>query len=316
MLYETEGEHEWERFAPHLDEALASLGSKDREAILLRFFEAKPWAEVGRALASNENAARIRVQRATGKLRAFFAKRGIVIALDTLTRALHENAGRTLDRFPESSTIATARAEALANRLLRRMRIQRLRRTATAVLFVSALLLGAFIDERTQQSRLQAAGARLAFEVDRAFTSNDPAAFLALIIFRDAADDAFRPVFRDYLAAASDFRNEMTAEFNTSRAWAVTFRPLFAQRLNALPQRWNRHFMVTRPTPDYTFLARRVGDEWKWDFFSQIPEGEREGWLNRLSRDAARFHQIADHLRETPVLTEGEVWQQMRGAIE
>src|SRR4026209_20238 len=37
----------WERMAPFLDEALAELGAKDRNALALRFFEQKPIKEVG-----------------------------------------------------------------------------------------------------------------------------------------------------------------------------------------------------------------------------------------------------------------------------
>ena len=44
-----ETEYVWERIAPMLDEAMAQLSEKDRNAILFRFFLEKPLAEVGRA---------------------------------------------------------------------------------------------------------------------------------------------------------------------------------------------------------------------------------------------------------------------------
>ena len=40
---------EWEQLAPLLDEAVATLGEKDRRAVLLRFFEQKSFGEIGRA---------------------------------------------------------------------------------------------------------------------------------------------------------------------------------------------------------------------------------------------------------------------------
>ena len=40
----------WEQIAPLLDEAMAKLGDKDRDAVLLRFFENKSLAEVGATL--------------------------------------------------------------------------------------------------------------------------------------------------------------------------------------------------------------------------------------------------------------------------
>ena len=50
--------------APLLDEAITQLGSEDRTAILLRFFEQRDFRAVGAALGSNEDAAQKRVARA------------------------------------------------------------------------------------------------------------------------------------------------------------------------------------------------------------------------------------------------------------
>jgi RNA polymerase sigma factor (sigma-70 family) len=59
-----------------LNAALAHLGQKDRQAVLLRFYDHKSLHEVGTILGLNEDAARKRVERATEKLRGFFAERG------------------------------------------------------------------------------------------------------------------------------------------------------------------------------------------------------------------------------------------------
>src|SRR5947208_3287385 len=40
----------WEHLSPHLDEAMAQLGDKDRDALLLRFFENKSLKEIGAAM--------------------------------------------------------------------------------------------------------------------------------------------------------------------------------------------------------------------------------------------------------------------------
>ena len=68
----------WEQISPLLDEAMAHLRDKDRDAMLLRFFENKSLAEVGAALGMNEDAAQKRVARALEKLRDLFAKRGVI----------------------------------------------------------------------------------------------------------------------------------------------------------------------------------------------------------------------------------------------
>lgn len=67
----------WEKMSPLLDEALATLGETDRQAVLLRFFENKSLAEVGGALGTGEDTARKRVSRALEKLHKFFNRRGL-----------------------------------------------------------------------------------------------------------------------------------------------------------------------------------------------------------------------------------------------
>jgi RNA polymerase sigma factor (sigma-70 family) len=68
---------EWEQLRPVLDAAMDELSDADREAVLLRFFEGRPFAEVAVRLRLTENAARMRVDRALEKLHALLAKRGI-----------------------------------------------------------------------------------------------------------------------------------------------------------------------------------------------------------------------------------------------
>lgn len=68
---------DWTRLQPVLDAALGELKERDRAAILLRFFENRPLAEVGAKLALSETAARSCVDRALEKLRERLARRGI-----------------------------------------------------------------------------------------------------------------------------------------------------------------------------------------------------------------------------------------------
>ena len=67
----------WTELAPLLDEAMASLGDADRNAVALRYFENKSAAEIAQAMRLNEEAAKKRVSRALEKLRKFFARRGV-----------------------------------------------------------------------------------------------------------------------------------------------------------------------------------------------------------------------------------------------
>src|ERR1017187_599461 len=84
-------EFNWEQIAPHLDEAMAKLGDKDRDAVLLRYFENKNFAEVGAALGTNEDAARKRIARAVEKLRNYFSKRGVTLTAAVFAGAVSAN---------------------------------------------------------------------------------------------------------------------------------------------------------------------------------------------------------------------------------
>lgn len=79
---------DWARLRPVLDAALDQLSERDREAVLLRFFEQRSFAEVGEKLRLNENAARMRVERALEKLHGLLAGRGVTSTSAALGLAL------------------------------------------------------------------------------------------------------------------------------------------------------------------------------------------------------------------------------------
>jgi len=87
--HETAPEADWQKLRPALDEIMHELKETDREAVLLRYFENRQFAEVGEKLGVNETAARMRVERAVEKLHDILAKRGIttVAALSAVISA-------------------------------------------------------------------------------------------------------------------------------------------------------------------------------------------------------------------------------------
>ena len=78
----------WQELRPLIDDALQSLGERDRAAVLLRFFENRTYAELGAELSLSEDAARVRVNRAHEKLRAALARRGLASTASALGLAL------------------------------------------------------------------------------------------------------------------------------------------------------------------------------------------------------------------------------------
>ena len=81
----------WNQIAPLLDGALAQLGEKDHDAIVLRFFEGRSFTEVGAALGASEDAAKKRVHRAVEKLRAFFKRQGLTLSAAAIAGAVSAN---------------------------------------------------------------------------------------------------------------------------------------------------------------------------------------------------------------------------------
>lgn len=79
---------DWTHVRPVLDEALAELADADRDAILLRFFEGRAFAEVGAQLRLTENTARMRVERALDKLRLRLGRRGVTSTTAALALGL------------------------------------------------------------------------------------------------------------------------------------------------------------------------------------------------------------------------------------
>jgi hypothetical protein len=71
---------------------MARLPEKDRNAILLHFFENQPLPDVGTALGLTPDSARMRVARALEKLKGFLTRRGVVLSVGTLGTLLSANA--------------------------------------------------------------------------------------------------------------------------------------------------------------------------------------------------------------------------------
>jgi uncharacterized protein (TIGR03435 family) len=98
----------WELISPVLDEALVQLGEKDRQAVVLHFFQKKTFAEVGGALGMTEDTARRRTNRALEKLRKTFSKHGVDSTTAILSGALAANSIQLAPTFLAKSVAAVA----------------------------------------------------------------------------------------------------------------------------------------------------------------------------------------------------------------
>ena len=137
----------WREIDPWLHDSLERLGSKDRDAVLLRFFEDKTFAEVALALGQQEDAARHRVNRALEKMRRFLAAQGIVvpvIALGALLAAHALEPASDLISLPSGPILTGPRLHQLTQGVLRTMWMKQMGGLAAAlVIGLAAIGAGA-----------------------------------------------------------------------------------------------------------------------------------------------------------------------------
>jgi len=98
----------WHRLSPLLEEAMVRLDQKERDAIVLRFFENHTIREVAVALGLREDAAQKRVNRATDKLRDYFVRRGVQVSTAALLASLGTHAVQAAPAELASKIAATA----------------------------------------------------------------------------------------------------------------------------------------------------------------------------------------------------------------
>ncbi len=99
---------DWERLRPIIDAAIGELGERDREAVLLRFFEGRSFGRIGTALHVSEDGARMRVERALEKLRGELAQRGVSSTNAALALAFADQVGATAPAGLAASIVGAA----------------------------------------------------------------------------------------------------------------------------------------------------------------------------------------------------------------
>jgi RNA polymerase sigma factor (sigma-70 family) len=108
------GSEVWPKIAPLLDAAVAALREKDRQAIVLRFYEGRNLREVGVALGASEDAAEKRISRALEKLRSFFSKRGVISTTAIIAGVISANSVQAAPAMLAKSAAAVAATKGVA----------------------------------------------------------------------------------------------------------------------------------------------------------------------------------------------------------
>ena len=114
LSHEDETDTVWEQIAPQLNDALDKLPPKDRDAVLIRFFQDKSHKELARMLGVSEDAAKMRVSRAVEKLRLIFARQGLVVPGAVLATTLAAHSAQVAPAGLTASVTAVALAKGAA----------------------------------------------------------------------------------------------------------------------------------------------------------------------------------------------------------
>ncbi|HEY0945389.1 MAG TPA: sigma-70 family RNA polymerase sigma factor [Opitutaceae bacterium] len=166
MLSDPSPEVEWERIRPVIDSALGELEPRDREAILLRFFENRPYAEIGAVLNLTANTVRMRIERATDRLRTALARRGVTSTAAALGAALTVPGGVAAPAGLAHQTSAAALAGAgtvgIGATLFTTLQLMISAKTiATSATAAALVALGVALHQHQQLASAHAAGAAL-----------------------------------------------------------------------------------------------------------------------------------------------------------
>jgi len=103
----------WDEIAPHLDEAIARLSERNREALILRYFEGKSMEEVAARLQISPEAARQRVSRGVEQLHTVFSRKGIVLSVAGLAGLIPAHAVQAVPSGLAVATVAAATSVAV-----------------------------------------------------------------------------------------------------------------------------------------------------------------------------------------------------------
>jgi len=171
-IHESAPEPDWEKLRPSLDEVMHELKETEREAILLRYFENRQFAEIGEKFGLNENAARMRVERALEKLRAVFLRRGVAattaLASVILTNAV-QIAPAGLAATLTSASLAGAGTGTLT--LLKFMTLTKLKLGLSALAVAGATT--ALVVQHQAQEKLRAENESLHRQIEQLNTNNE-----------------------------------------------------------------------------------------------------------------------------------------------
>jgi RNA polymerase sigma factor (sigma-70 family) len=273
-IHETAPEPDWEKLRPVLDAAMHELKESDREAILLRYFENRAFAEVGAKLGLNENAARMRVERALEKLRGLLAQRGMTTAI-ALSTVISANAVQ-LAPAGLAATLTTASIVSAGTGTFTLLKIM----TATKLkLGISALVMAgattAFVIQHQSQEKLRTEKESLTQQIAQLKTDNENLSnrLTAVGDSKSLSDEQFKELLklRGEATRLRENVQEFTPTESAMKTWAIKVTSL-KQKLEQMPD---------KKIPELQFATEKDWADATWDADLKTEDGVRQA-LNKL----------------------------------
>lgn len=156
----------WNEIMPLLDGAIGSLPARDRDAVVMRYFDKQDFSSLAASLRLSEDAAQKRVSRALEKLRRYFEHRGVTVSTTTLAGVIAaQSAGAVPVSLAGAVTVAAfAQAGATASPFLISLLMAKIKTIAVGAVAVAAVTTP-IMWQHNSTSRLRAENARLLAQV-------------------------------------------------------------------------------------------------------------------------------------------------------
>jgi RNA polymerase sigma factor (sigma-70 family) len=229
----SESDSTWEEVAPLVDGAMERLGEKDRNAILLRYFQNKSLHDVGRTLGISDDTAQKRIARGIEKLRRFLGRRHVLVSAGTLAGLLSaQGASATAVRSAEMICAAATGGGALSTSTaamvkgtLTMFAIIKLKNAALIALALFAT--GGAATLIAQKTDIQSAPAGAGTPVEalatlaRAVSAHDRNAFLAVVHAETPPGIALVSTTGDLVDAQARFKQALGEKFTPDGAAAM-----------------------------------------------------------------------------------------------
>jgi RNA polymerase sigma factor (sigma-70 family) len=151
-LFESKGSSQWDEIEPLLDRAMGELPERDRDLVLLRYFENKSFKEIAGAIGVSDDTAQKRVGRALEKLREIFGRRGVRVTSTGLAAALLASAAQAAPPACAATVMAitTASTTAVSISVFRQipLMVMNIKTAAAVVVIVGAISSGVVVHQQ------------------------------------------------------------------------------------------------------------------------------------------------------------------------